>query len=128
MRSKFNNPAVNAVFDAALQVDVTFASTLLAHGIGDRNAALPYAHAWAYNLKPEYRREFAPRERGEGFEYVPRHGSAPERAVSRVLDVIFGSASPKSSSTRKQVDPVKALVKKYKALTAAQQRRFRSLI
>ena len=115
-----NKTAVFAVFNAANE-DVGFADRLLTLGIGDRATARPLAIEWA---SAKYKTAIIKGQRGDT---LPRD-SAAERAVNRVLSVIFPSVDMPKPTTKKptanKVDPVKSLVTRYTKLSAAEKRRF----
>ena len=115
-----NRTAVFAVFNAADE-DVSLADRLLTLGIGDRATARPLAVEWA---AAKYKTKIVKGQRGDT---LPRD-SAAERAMNRVLSVIFPSADMPKAKTKKptanKVDPVKAMVTSYTKLTAAEKRRF----
>ena len=116
-----NKSAVFAVFTDADNLSATFTDRLLTLGLGDRATARPFAMEWA---AAKYGVKIIKGQRGNT---LPRD-SAAERAVNRVLSVIFPSADMPKAKTKKptanKVDPVKAMVTSYTKLTAAEKRRF----
>ena len=132
MTKSFNRVAVYAVFNDADNVSASLAERLFALGIASRSEARPLAMEWAIEDtkrkaikagKPVPTVKLIKGQRGLTFSV---RDSAAERACNRVLEVCFPSADkPKSAKpTVNKVDAVDALLKKYKALTASEKRRF----
>jgi hypothetical protein len=59
-------------------------------------------------------------QRGMTFGY----GTNEERRVTRILSKMFDDTAAPKPASNNNADPVKALVKKFGGLTAAQKRRF----
>ena len=122
MTKSFNRVAVFAVFNDADKSSASFAERLLALGIGSRSDARPLAMEWAA------KKHGVVIKQGQRGATLPRD-SAAERAMNRVLQVCFPSADkPKSrKAVANKSDPVEALFKKWKALSAAEKRRFTTM-
>jgi hypothetical protein len=132
MTKSFNRVAVFAVFNDADNVSASLAERLMALGIASRAEAKPLAMEWSIEdckrkaikaKKPVPTVKLVEGQRG--LTYSVRD-SAAERACNRVLEVCYPKAdAPKSpKATANKSDPVDALLKKYKALTASEKRRF----
>lgn len=114
----FRNAAVAAVFNDALDADVSFASRLLAQGIGDRETARPFALVWAAD---KYRVKVKEGQRGLTLDCDKTH--AAQRAVYRVLDVCFPKQPKPAAKSNSQKDVVEKLMTQINKLSAAERRR-----
>ena len=120
MTKSFNRSAVFAVFNLADKESASFAEQLLELGIASRADARPLAMEWA---SKKY--GVAIKDGQRGLTFVKRDTDA-ERAMNRVLQVCFPSADkPKTpKATANKTDAVELVLKKYKALSASEKRRF----
>jgi len=119
MTKSINTKAIYAVFNEADDVSPTLAAVLMQHGIDSRKAAYPFAVQWAAE---KHDTKVIQGQRGVT---LPQN-SAAIKAVTRVLNTIYPSvdvAKPKAKTANK-ADPVKSLVTRFTALTAAEKRRF----
>ena len=134
MTKSFNRVAVFAVFNDADNVSASLAERLMELGIASRAEAKPFAMEWSIEDckrkaikagKPVPTVKLVNGQRG--LTYSVRD-SAAERACNRVLEVCYPKADapkPKTpKATANKTDPVEALLKKFKALTASEKRRF----
>jgi hypothetical protein len=118
-----NQSAIFAIFEDADTESASFAERLLAQGIASRADARPFAMEWA---SKKYREPLKQGQRGATFA---RRGTAAEQAVTRVLQVCYPSAdTPKAKPrTSGKTDPVSKLFNQWKALSAAEKRRFATM-
>lgn len=137
MTKSFNRTAVYAVFNDADNESASFAVRLMAEGIASRAEAKPFAMEWA--IEDGKRKAIKARlpvptvklvEGQRGVTFSVRD-SAAERAMNRVLEVCYPKADapkPKTAkATANKTDPVGALFKKWKALSAGEKRRFTTM-
>ena len=121
MTKSFNRKAVYAVFNLADKESASFAESLMELGIASRTDARPLAMEWAAD---KYKVKITQGQRGA---MLPRN-SAAEQAAKRVLQVCYPSADapkPKTpKATANKTDAVDLVLKKYKALSASEKRRF----
>ena len=123
MTKSINTQAIYAVFNKADDVSPTLAAVLMQHGIASRNEAYPFAVQWAAE------KHGVKATQGQRGLTLPQN-SAAIKAVTRVLNTIYpkvDAPKPKAKSANK-VDPIKSLVTRFKALTAAEKRRFLAAI
>jgi len=118
MLLKSTKASIFAVFADADGSSATYAERLLALGVGDRATAKPLVLEWALKKHP------TPMKQGlQGLTFVKRD-TATERTMNRVLALCFPRVDAPKPKTNNKSDPVELLLKKYKALTSAQKRRF----
>ena len=99
-------------------LSVSIAEKLLPLGIADKATARPFV---TYFVAEATNTMAYQGQRGMTFGY----GTNEERRVTRILSKMFDdTAAPKPAGNNNNTDPVKALVKKFGGLTAAQKRRF----
>jgi len=123
MTKSFNRKAVYAVFNDADNSSASFAVRLMELGIASRTEAKPFAMKWASEKHSN-----EPIKQGQrGMTFVRRDTNA-ERAMNRVLEVCYPKADapkPKTpKATANKTDAVDLVLKKYKALSASEKRRF----
>ena len=126
MKKSINRPAIYAVFADADNESASFAERLMELGIASRAEAKPFAMEWA---SKKHNNE--PIKNGlQGLTFV-RRDTAAERAMNRVLGLCYPKVDQpkptKKKSANKKTDAVAALFKKWKALTAAEKRRFTTM-
>lgn len=115
-------PAMQDVFNAADSKTVDWALTLAQEGLTTRALARPFVVIWA---GAKYGKPVTQGQRGL---MVPQDSDAA-RAVDRVLKVVFAADdAPKAQKSSGSQDPVDVLLKKFKALTPAQQKKFKAAI
>lgn len=120
MQHTINRTAVFAVFNDADNSSASLTERLIALGLATRADAKPFAMEWAAK---KYGAKIVQGQRGAK---LPRD-SAAERAMNRVLGIVFPTADrPKTKAQRanNKTDAVAKLLKSYNALTAAEKRRF----
>jgi hypothetical protein len=121
MTKSINTQAIYAVFNKADDVSPTLAALLMQHGIDSRKAAYPFAVQWAAE---KHKVKVIQGQRG----LTLPHNSAAMQAVQRVLNTIYPRVDAPKAKTANKVDPIKSLVTRFKALTAAEKRRFLAAI
>ena len=109
------------IFNRVDDTSVDFAEKLLTLGV-DRVVGRALAMEWA---AAKYKTPISMGQRG----LMLPQDSAARKAMLRVIGFIWPSesATPKKS-TRNQIDPVAALIKKISALTPQQRRRIKAAI
>ena len=112
------------VYDAALpsikladNLSVSILEKLLPLGISDKATARPFV---VYYVAEQSNAMPYEGQRGITFGY----GTNEERRVTRILSKMFDDTATSKPKTANKVDPVKSLVTRYTALTAAEKRRF----
>ncbi len=124
MKKSINRKAIYAVFADADNESASFAVRLMELGIASRAEAKPFAMEWASKKHSN-----EPIKQGlQGPTFV-RRDTAAEKAMNRVLAICYPKVdmpTPKKSANNK-TDPVAALFKKWKALSAAEKRRFTTM-
>lgn len=124
MTKSINTKAIYAVFNKADDVSPTLASVLMQHGIASRKDAYPFAVRWAAE-----KHGITPTQGQRGLT-LP-HNSAAMQSVQRVLNTIYPKVDApkgKAKPSANKVDPIKSLVTRFKALSAAEKRRFLAAI
>jgi len=124
MKKSINRTAIYAVFTDADNQSASFAERLMELGIASRAMAKPFAMEWA---SKKHNNE--PIKQGLQGPTFARRDTAAERAMNRVLSLCYPSVDapkPKKPSNNKS-DPVAQLFKKWKALSAAEKRRFTTM-
>ena len=98
-------------------LSVSIAEKLLPLGIADKATARPFV---VYFVAEATETMAYAGQRGATFGY----GTNEERRVTRILSKMFDDTAAPKPAGNNNADPVKALVKKFEGLTAAQKRRF----
>jgi hypothetical protein len=122
MTTSINRKAIYAVFTDADNQSASFAVRLMELGIASRAMAKPFAMEWAA------KKHNVSITQGLQGAKLPRD-SAAERAMNRVLSLCYPSVDapkPKKTSANK-ADPVAKLFAGWKALSAAEKRRFTTM-
>jgi len=122
MTTSINRKAIYAVFTDADNQSASFATRLMELGIASRAMAKPFAMEWAA------KKHKVTITQGLQGAKLPRD-SAAERAMNRVLSICYpkvDAPTPKKTSANK-VDPVAKLFAGWKALSAAEKRRFTTM-
>ena len=122
MKLAINRAAIYAVFTDADNQSASFAVRLMELGIASRAEAKPFAMEWAA------KKHKVVITQGLQGAKLPRD-SAAERAMNRVLSLCYPPAdAPKpKKTTANKTDPVTKLFTQWKALTAAEKRRFTTM-
>ena len=122
MTTSINRKAIYAVFTDADNQSASFATRLMEYGIASRAMAKPFAMEWAAK---KYGVSITQGLQGAK---LPRD-SAAEKAMNRVLSLCYPAVDtpkPKKTSVNK-ADPVAKLFTQWKALSAAEKRRFTTM-
>ncbi len=126
MKKSINRKAIYAVFADADNESASFAVRLMELGIASRAEAKPFAMEWASKKHSN-----EPIKQGlQGPTFV-RRDTAAEKAMNLVLAICYPKVDQPKPTTKKsannKTDPVEALFKKWKALSAAEKRRFTTM-